>query len=147
MTDAIYYPKELGDVIDKAVGRCLERINAGEEDSIAFLITMNFDGKLTDQRIAVEFNADYVEPKANCFEGEKANIKIYALAFVALLYWKGKNRKAIFVEVGERENDESMVLALRYKTSDKPKRKLVLQGRLDLVGMRDSRIYGRNTHI
>lgn len=57
-------------------------------------------------------------------------------------YWKGKNRKAIFVEVGERENDESMILALRYKTSDKPKRKLVIKGRYNLVGMRDSRIYG-----
>ena len=142
MTDAIYYPKELGDVLDKALDRCYERLNAGEEDSIAFLITMNFDGKITDQRISADFNADYVQPTANCFKGERANIKIYALAFVALLHWKGKNRKAIFIEAGERENDESMVLALRYKVSNKAKRKLTLQGRLELVGMRDSRIHG-----
>ena len=54
MADAIYYPKELGDVFDRALDRCFERICAGEEDSIAFLVVMTMDGVITDQRIAIE---------------------------------------------------------------------------------------------
>jgi hypothetical protein len=72
---------------------------------------------------------------------EKDNIKIYGLACVGWLHWKGKDRRAVIIEAGERGNDESLMLAHRYKFRLHPKQELTLQGRLELVGMRESRIY------
>ena len=141
MADAIYYPKELGDVFDRALDRCFERICAGEEDSIAFLVVMTMDGAITDQRIAIEVTQDYFEPLTNLFSEEIDNIMIYAFAVVGHLLWKGKERKAVIIEAGERGNDESLILAQRYKVRNKAKQKFKLQqGKLKLVGVRDSRI-------
>lgn len=54
MADAILYPKDLGNVFDRALNRCFERIFAGQKSSLAFLVIMTTDGDIEDQRIAVE---------------------------------------------------------------------------------------------
>jgi len=46
MADSIIYPKELGDVFDRALDKCYERVSAREEDSIAFLVLMNVEGEI-----------------------------------------------------------------------------------------------------
>jgi hypothetical protein len=139
MTDMICYPRELGEVFDRALDRCFGRVGY-EEGPIAFLVLMDMDGVITDQRIAVEITDDFVEPLTNLLVEEKDHIKIYVLACVGWLHVRGKDRSAVLIEAGERGNDESMVLAHRYKFRLFPKRKLTLQGRLELVGMRESRI-------
>jgi hypothetical protein len=48
MTDAIIYSRELGNVFDRALDRCFERVVAGGEDSISFLVLMNMEGEITD---------------------------------------------------------------------------------------------------
>ena len=139
MTDMIFNPKELGQVFDRALDRCFGRVGY-EEGPIAFFVLMDMEGVITDQRIAVEITDDFVEPLTNLLVEEMDDIKIYALACVGWLHVRGKDRSAVLIEAGERGNEESMMLAHRYKFRLFPKRKLTLQGRLDLVGMRDSRI-------
>ncbi|MFC1740063.1 hypothetical protein ACFL0N_01120 [Pseudomonadota bacterium] len=140
MTDTIHDPKAIGDVFDRALDRCFERVVLGSDDSISFLVLMNNKGEITDQRIAVETTDDFVEPLTNLLVEAKDSIKIYALACVGWLHVKGRDRCAVIIEAGERGNDESLMLAQRYKFRLFPKRKLTLQGRLDLVGMRESRL-------
>ena len=36
MVDVIYFPKELGDVLDRALDRCFERVYVEDEGPIAF---------------------------------------------------------------------------------------------------------------
>ncbi|MFC1696457.1 hypothetical protein ACFL1C_10135 [Pseudomonadota bacterium] len=96
--------------------------------------------EITDQRIAVEITDGFVDPLTNLLIEGKDSIKIYALACVGWLHVKGKDRSAVIIEAGERGNDVSLMLAQRYKFGLFPKRKLTLQGRLELVGMRESRL-------
>lgn len=140
VTDAIYDPKAIGDVFDRALDRCFERIVLGSDDSISFLVLMNMKREITDQRIAVEITDGFVDPLTNLLIEGKDSIKIYALACVGWLHVKGKDRSAVIIEAGERGNDVSLMLAQRYKFGLFPKRKLTLQGRLELVGMRESRL-------
>ena len=140
MTDEIFYPEELGYVFDRALHRCFERICAGEEDSIAFLVVMTAEGLMTDQRIAIEVTEGHFEPRSDVLCDYQDYLKIYALAVVGRIYWKGKYNQAVLIEAGEYGNDEAMILARRYKITNHATPKLRLKGRLSLVGMRDSRI-------
>jgi hypothetical protein len=139
MTDMIFNPKELGDVFDRALDRCFGRVGY-EEGPIAFLVLMDTEGVITDQRIAVEITDDFVEPLTNLLQVEKDNIKVYAIACVGWLHVRGKDRSAVLIEAGERGNEESMMLAHRFKVRKRAKSCLKLLGNLELVGMRSSRI-------
>jgi hypothetical protein len=139
MTDTIFNPKQLGEVFDRALDRCFGRIGY-EEGPIAFLVLMNMEGVITDQRIAVEITDDFVEPLTNLLQVEKDNIKVYAIACVGWLHVRGKDRSAVLMEAGERGNEESMMLAHRFKVRKRAKSCLKLLGNLELVGMRSSRI-------
>ena len=140
MADAIYYPKELGDVFDRALDRCFERIFAGEKESVAFLVVMTMQGEIEDQRIAVEATEGYFEPLTNGLTKDQDRIRIYALAVAGNLVINGKERKAVLIEAGERGNDESMILAHRFTMGLKGLTKPRPVGRLELVGMRESRL-------
>lgn len=140
MADAILYPKELGDVFDRALDRCFERIFSGEKGSVAFLVVMTTDGEIEDQRIAVEAADGYFEPFTDRLSEERDGIKIYALAVVGSLLMNGKERKAVLIEAGERGNDESMILAHRFTMGLIRLVKPHPVGRLELVGIRESRL-------
>ena len=140
MADMILNPKELGEVFDRALDGCFEHIFAGDKDSVAYLVIMTLDGELEDQRIAVELADGYFDPLTNHLSDERENIKIYALAVAGSLLINGKEKPAVLIEAGERGNDESMVLAHRYTMGVKRLTKPRPVGRLELVGMRKSRI-------
>jgi hypothetical protein len=105
MVDAIYFPKELGDVLDRALDRCFERVYVEDEGPIAFLVIVNTESEITDQRIAIDLVGDWIEPKTDFLAQKKDHIKIYGLACAGALFWKGKDQDAILIEVAEKGND------------------------------------------
>jgi hypothetical protein len=141
MVDAIYFPNELGDVLDRAFSRCFERVYLADEGPIAFLVNVNTEGEITDQSIAIDLVGDWIEPKTDFITQKKDQIKIYGLACAGALFWKGRNQDAILIEVAEKGNDESIMLVQRYAVIQKKLKEIKMKGKIKYVGPRKSRIY------
>ena len=107
-----------------------------EEEKVGFV--SNYFSKISV--VAVEVTDGYFEPLTNRLSEEREGIKIYALAVAGSVLMKGREKKAVLIEAGERGNDESMILAHRFTMGFKGLTRPRPVGRLELVGMRKSRI-------
>ena len=133
---------EFNDLMFAALDHGVESIADGAGPLIPFAIFINNTGERVLQRFVTEQIEEGVEAAKNYVNGEKSNIKIYAIVWDGYITLDEKKYDAILVEAGENNKEFGVLLAQRYEQKGMFKKKMNLIGNPALAGKPASRVHG-----